>query len=178
MNVRRSNVSRRSAKSSNDQNVSKCKSSSSTRRLMEELSEIMGSKDTSITAFPDDGNIFKWTGKIKGPPGSVYEEMAFKLNLQFPEGYPIEAPTITFATPCYHPNVDMAGNICVDTLKEKWSSCNCVLSILISIQSLLQDPNTASPLNARAASLWEKPEAFKEELKRHSGEAMEVYKEW
>ena len=47
----------------------------------------------------------------------VYEGLAFKLSLKFPEKYPYEAPTIKFVTPCFHPNVDAKGNICLDTLK-------------------------------------------------------------
>lgn len=42
-----------------------------------------------------------------------------------------------FLTPCYHPNVDAQGNICLDILKEKWSALYDVRTILLSIQSLL-----------------------------------------
>jgi Ubiquitin-conjugating enzyme len=54
---------------------------------------------------------------------------------------------ITFLTPCWHPNVDEHGNICLDILKEKWSAAYSVLSILQSLQSLLGDANPDSPLN-------------------------------
>jgi ubiquitin-protein ligase len=37
-------------------------------------------------------------------------------------GYPYQSPTVKFATPCFHPNVDTHGNICLDILKEKWSA--------------------------------------------------------
>lgn len=39
------------------------------------------------------------------------------MKLVFPENYPYDAPTITFVTQCFHPNVDTHGNICLDTLK-------------------------------------------------------------
>lgn len=42
-----------------------------------------------------------------------------------------------FLTPCYHPNVDTQGNICLDILKDKWSALYDVRTILLSIQSLL-----------------------------------------
>jgi len=179
MNVRRSNVSRRAnSKQTPSQGVSNSKNSSVTKRLMKELSDIMLSNDKNVTAFPEEEDTFKWIGKIRGPEDSVYSGMAYKLCLKFPATYPYEAPTITFTTPCFHPNVDLAGNICLDTLKERWSSCNSVHSILVSIQSLLQDPNVSSPLNGRAATLWENPKEYKEELDKHSKEAVEVYKEW
>lgn len=66
-----------------------------------------------------------------------YEELRYKLSLEFPSGYPYTAPTVRFLTPCYHPNVDTQGNICLDILKEKWSALYDVRTILLSVQSLL-----------------------------------------
>ena len=40
----------------------------------------------------------------------------------FIPGYPYQSPTVKFTTPCFHPNVDSHGNICLDILKEKWSA--------------------------------------------------------
>ena len=44
---------------------------------------------------------------------------------------------VKFETPCFHPNVDTHGNICLDILKEKWSALYDVRTVLLSIQSLL-----------------------------------------
>ena len=49
--------------------------------------------------------------------------------------------------------MDSHGNICLDILKEEWSACYNVSTILLSIQSLLGEPNPDSPLNAIAADL-------------------------
>jgi len=159
-------------------NVGMTNTNSSASRLKKELKEIMLSCDKTITAFPDEDNTFKWNGKIKGPVDSAYEGLAYRLSITFPENYPYQAPTIKFLTPCFHPNVDAAGNICLDTLKEHWSSCNSVLSVLLSIQSLLQDPNVDSPLNTQAASLWSKQNEYKKTLILNSTEALELFKEW
>ncbi|XP_031208879.1 ubiquitin-conjugating enzyme E2 C-like isoform X2 [Mastomys coucha] len=95
--------------------------------------------------------------------GTVYEDLRYKLSLEFPSGYPYNTPTVNvkFLTPCYHPNVDTQGNICLDILKDKWSALYDVRTILLSIQSLLGEPNTDSPLNTHAAELWKTPTAFK-----------------
>ncbi|XP_027964925.1 ubiquitin-conjugating enzyme E2 C-like isoform X3 [Eumetopias jubatus] len=95
---------------------------------------------------------------------SVYEDLRYKLSLEFPSGYPYNAPTVKFLTPCHHPNVDTQGNICLDILKDKWSALYGVRTILLSIQSLLGEPNIDSPLNTHAAELWKNPTAFKKYL--------------
>ncbi|KAJ8868941.1 hypothetical protein PR048_030482 [Dryococelus australis] len=84
----------------------------------------------------------------------VFEGFVYKLSLEFPHSYPYSAPLVRFVTPCFHPNVDMVGNICLDILKEKWSALYDVRTILLSIQSLLGEPNNDSPLNPTAARLW------------------------
>ena len=47
----------------------------------------------------------------------MYEGYTYKLALKFPTSYPYEAPQVIFVTPCFHPNVDQYGNICLDILK-------------------------------------------------------------
>lgn len=97
-------------------------------------------------------------------PTQVYEGLTYKLSLAFPNDYPFKSPTVKFETPCFHPNVDQFGNICLDILKEKWSAVYNVRTILLSIQSLLGEPNNQSPLNAQAAQLWENQEDYKKTL--------------
>ncbi|XP_033090797.1 ubiquitin-conjugating enzyme E2 C-like isoform X2 [Trachypithecus francoisi] len=58
----------------------------------------------------------------------------------------------------------ISGNICLDILKDKWSALYYVRTILLSIQSLLGEPNIDSPLNTHAAELWKNPTAFKKYL--------------
>jgi ubiquitin-conjugating enzyme E2 C len=135
---------------------------STTKRLTQELMGLMSSGNKDVTAFPDNDNLFLWVGQINGTAGTVYEGLAYKIQLSFPPDYPFKAPTITFVNGAmYHPNVDMAGNICLDILKDKWSAAYSVSTILLSLQSLLNDPNPASPLNAAAAQQWENAAEFR-----------------
>ncbi|KAJ7332287.1 hypothetical protein JRQ81_014467 [Phrynocephalus forsythii] len=133
-------------------------------RLQQELVTLMMSGDPGISAFPESDNLFKWIGTIHGAAGTVYEELRYKVSLEFPSGYPYNAPTVKFLTPCYHPNVDLQGNICLDILKDKWSALYDVRTILLSIQSLLGEPNIESPLNTDAAELWKNQTAYKKHL--------------
>lgn len=115
--------------------------------------------------------MFKWIASIKGVEGTVYEGLEFKLTIEFNTNYPISAPIVKFDTPCFHPNVDQYGNICLDILKEKWSPVQNISTILLSIQALLGDPNNDSPLNANAAALWEDQEEYKKVLLKKYEEA-------
>lgn len=131
------------------------------KRLHKELMVLMMSSEKGISAFPDGENIFKWIGTIAGPEDTPYTGHKYRLQLEFPNSYPYAAPVVKFLTPCYHPNVDLAGSICLDILKEKWSALYDVRTILLSIQSLLAEPNNDSPLNAQASQMWANQAEYK-----------------
>lgn len=122
------------------------------------------SNDKGCSAFPEGDNLFTWVGTILGAEDTVYENLKFRISLQFPEDYPFSAPTIKFTSPCFHPNVDENGNICLDILKDKWSASYSVTTILQSLRSLLGDPNNESPLNSQAAKLWQNESEYKKVL--------------
>lgn len=131
--------------------------------------DIMMKPIPGITAFPNDENMTRWTATIEGPSDTPYESLTFKLNMEFSTNYPYSPPAVTFRTPIYHPNVDFSGRICLDILKDKWSAIYNIGSVLLSLQSLLGEPNNASPLNAQAAELWgsDMPEFKRLVLARH-----------
>ncbi|KAH7107479.1 ubiquitin-conjugating enzyme [Auriculariales sp. MPI-PUGE-AT-0066] len=136
-----------------------------TKRLGNELMQLMMSSSPGISAFPkSEANLFEWIGTIEGPAGTVYEGLTFKISITFPKNYPYTAPVIKFTSTCFHPNVDMAGNICLDILQDRWSAIYSAHTIMLSIQSLLGEPNNASPLNNEAAQLWDSPAEFKTRL--------------
>jgi ubiquitin-conjugating enzyme E2 C len=153
-------------------------------RLQSELMTLMMSPTPGISAFPNDSDLLNWTATIEGPADTPYAGLSLKLSFSFPQTYPYTAPTVLFKTPIYHPNIDFSGRICLDILKEKWSAIYNVQTVLVSLQSLLGEPNkyvatvihliflmwltvttcSASPLNGQAADLWDKDPA---EYKRH-----------
>lgn len=75
------------------------------------------SGDSGISAFPEEDNIFCWKGTITGSKDTVFEGTEYKLSLAFPNEYPFKPPTVKFETACFHPNVDVFGNICLDILQ-------------------------------------------------------------
>nr|XP_029120620.1 ubiquitin-conjugating enzyme E2 J2 isoform X2 [Elaeis guineensis]XP_029120621.1 ubiquitin-conjugating enzyme E2 J2 isoform X2 [Elaeis guineensis] len=99
--------------------------------------DLLMSGDVGVSAFPEAENIFSWIGTIEGSKGTPYEGLSFKLSLRFPYDYPFKPPQVKFETPCFHPNIDHCGNICLDILQDMWSSAYDCRTILLSIQSLL-----------------------------------------
>ncbi|KAF9619002.1 hypothetical protein IFM89_003905 [Coptis chinensis] len=124
------------------------------------------SSDPGISAFPEEDNIFCWKGTITGSKETVFKGTEYKLSLTFPTDYPFKSPKVKFDTTCFHPNVDVYGNICLDILQDKWSSAYDVRTILLSIQSLLGEPNTSSPLNNQAAALWSNQEEYRKMVQK------------
>ena len=142
------------------------------KRLQSELMSMMagssggsgGGGGPSVSAFPEGDSLMLWRGTVEGPAAPPYESLTYRLSLRFPPEYPFKAPLVKFETPCFHPNVDGHGNICLDILKEKWSAALSVRTVLLSIQALLAEPNNESPLNVAAARLWDDGEEYKRVL--------------
>ncbi|KAK6919651.1 Ubiquitin-conjugating enzyme E2 [Dillenia turbinata] len=101
--------------------------------LQSELMTLMMSGDGGISAFPEEDNIYYWKGTISGSKDIVFKGTEYKLSLSFPTDYPFKPPKVRFETGCFHPNVDVYGNICLDILQDKWSSAYNVRNILLSI---------------------------------------------
>lgn len=100
-----------------------------------------------ITAGPkDEKDLTKWDGTLIGPTGTPYQGGIFNLEIYFPEEYPYKPPKIIFKTPIYHPNITPKGLICLDILKTNWSPALTIKNVLLSLCSLLADPNPDDPL--------------------------------
>ena len=126
-----------------------------TRRIQKELQELSKDTPANCSAGPEsDNDIFRWRATIIGPTETPYENGIFNLVISFPPDYPFKAPHITFETKVYHPNINANGSICLDILKTQWSPALSITKVLLSICSLLSDPNPDDPLVPEIANLY------------------------
>ena len=68
----------------------------------------------------------------------------FQLHIVFPEDYPFKPPKILFLTKIYHPNI-VEGSIYIDILMDQWSPSLTIGKALISVSSILSEPNFEKP---------------------------------
>ena len=118
----------------------------SARRITKEIQDISKDAPENCSAGPRGNNIYLWDGMIVGPTDTPYSGGMFKLEIHFPSDYPFKPPKVVFTTKIYHPNINTNGSICLDILKEQWSPALTVSKVLLSICSLLSDPNPKDPL--------------------------------
>lgn len=136
------------------------------RRLLKDFNEIQKINCTGIFAQPLEEDLLTWTAIILGPDNTPFENGTFSLVLTFDEGYPQHPPEVTFISEMFHPNIYPNGDLCLDILKSRWSPSYDVQGVLLSIQSLLNDPNTKSPANPEAAKLFqENLEEYRKKVK-------------
>ncbi|KAI1886139.1 hypothetical protein AGOR_G00210930 [Albula goreensis] len=114
--------------------------STSAKRIQKELADITLDPPPNCSAGPKGDNIYEWRSTILGPPGSVYEEGVFFLDIAF--------------TPDYPSNLPSQGVICLDILKDNWSPALTISKVLLSICSLLTDCNPADPLVGSIATQY------------------------
>jgi len=106
------------------------------------------------SAGPVGDDLFHWQATIMGPAESPYQGGVFFLTIHFPTDYPFKPPKVAFTTKIYHPNINSNGSICLDILRSQWSPALTISKVLLSICSLLTDPNAEDPLVPEIARLF------------------------
>jgi|TARA_B110000967_G_scaffold209018_1_gene263332 ubiquitin-conjugating enzyme E2 D/E len=140
---------------------------STVQRITKELKEFKTDPPTNCSAGLINDDIYNWQATIIGPDDSPYQGGVFTLNIVFSNEYPFKPPKCTFITKIYHPNINSQGGICLDILKDNWSPALTVNKLLLSISSLLTDPNPDDPLEVEIAKLYK---SNREEYNRRAKE--------
>ncbi|CAI5730452.1 unnamed protein product [Hyaloperonospora brassicae] len=115
------------------------------RRMHREIAMLESDPPFGVSAWPIEDKLDHLEAQILGPDGSPYEKGVFQLDIDIPERYPFEPPKVCFVTPIYHPNIDDAGRICLDTLKTQpkgsWLPSVNISTLLTTIRLLMAEPN-------------------------------------
>jgi len=137
------------------------------KRIRKELNDLRKEDLGQMTLAPQgDDDLFHWVGTIPGPDGSPYEGGVFSVEVQLPGDYPFSAPKVNFATRIYHMNISERGNICIDILKTNWSPALSLFKVMLSLSSLLTDPNPKDPLVPSIAMQYQKSRKKHDETAR------------
>jgi ubiquitin-conjugating enzyme E2 G2 len=155
--------------------------SSAFKRLMQEYKELTKNPPDGVIAGPiSEDNFFEWEASIMGPPGTDYEGGVFNAILKFPLDYPLNPPKMIFSPPIWHPNIYENGEVCIsilhppgedpnkyESVSERWSPVQSVEKILLSVVSMLAEPNAESGANIEASKMWRtNRRAFSERVKQ------------
>ena len=126
------------------------------KRLLKELKDITENPPIGCSAGKHKNDLYEWDASIIGPTESPYSGGIFRLKILFTDKYPFKPPKIKFVTKILHPNISTKGSICLDILNKNWSPVLSVTKVLLSISSLLTDPNPDDPLNIQIAEVYKK----------------------
>ena len=106
-------------------------------------------------------------GMLKGPPNTPYENGYFLFKFCINDNFPFSPPKFYFISNIFHPNISENGYVSVDILKDQWSPALIDFEkIIISVQSLLDDPNPDIFLNEMAAKLYKEDKSKYDETVR------------
>jgi ubiquitin-conjugating enzyme E2 G1 len=158
--------------------------------LAKELKKCQKHADGFSVGLVDDDDIYKWQVIVEGPPETLYEGGFYQATLTFPDDYPNKPPEMKFTTPGFwHPNVYKDGKVCISILheakedemnpqekmSEKWRPILSVEAIIVSVLSMLSEPNFESPANIDASVQWKKdPEGYKKRIRQLVRRSQEI----
>ena len=118
--------------------------------IKKELNECLFDMGFQIFSF-NDKTLF---GVMEGPILSPYQNGFFLFKMIIPVDYPFKPPKFYFITKIFHPNIDKDGLISADIFEREWSPNLRIRTTILSVQSLLGDPNFVNFVNQDAASLY------------------------
>ncbi|XP_052801549.1 probable ubiquitin-conjugating enzyme E2 7 [Mya arenaria] len=158
--------------------------------LRKQLTDLNKNPVEGFSAGPvDDNDIYKWEVVIIGPQDTLYEGGMFKALLTFSKEYPQKPPKMLFTTEMWHPNIEKDGSVCISILhepgddkwgyesaSERWLPIHTVETIIVSVISMLAEPNDESPANVDAAKMWrEHFDDFKKRVSRTVRKSQEEF---
>ncbi|KAH6943322.1 hypothetical protein HPB50_019462 [Hyalomma asiaticum] len=124
-------------------------------RIAVELRDLQIEPLQNVSAgLAETGDIYNWIALIIGPENTPYEGGLFKMKIEIGENYPFVPPRVTMVTPVYHPNFVADFPLCLDVLQRDWSPAMTVTDVLLSVVSLMGQPDLTKPSVTTIARLY------------------------
>lgn len=128
---------------------SKVVSSDTIKRLLKDVKYIIKNPliDQGIYYIHDEADMLKGYTMIVGPSETPYFGGFYFFQFDFPTNYPFSPPKVTYMTNGenirFNPNLYTNGKVCVSILNtwegDKWSACQTINSVLLTLCSLLNN---------------------------------------
>jgi ubiquitin-protein ligase len=119
------------------------------QRLLKDVKQLIRHPltDNGIYYSHDESDMMKGYALIVGPSDTPYFGGYYFFKFDYPFDYPFSPPKVTYMTndglTRFNPNLYKCGKVCVSILNtwsgDKWSSCQTINSVLITLCSLLND---------------------------------------
>jgi ubiquitin-protein ligase len=136
------------------------------KRLQTEYKQYIKEPNYFYSISINPNNFFIWDVLLIGPPDSPFEGGIFKCQFKFTTSYPNKPPEFKFISQIFHPNIYPDGKVCIsilhegvdefgyESITERWCPSHSVDSVLMSILSMITNPNFESPANLDASIMW------------------------
>jgi ubiquitin-conjugating enzyme E2 F len=145
------------------------------RLLTQELAEFEVCCSPSCkVSFPDANKIHHMQLTIQ-PEEGMWRRGRFVFNINVPEGYNIEPPSVKCLTKVWHPNIDSDGSVCLSILRSAaldgsgWTPTRSLKDVIWGLNSLFTDLcDFEDPLNIEAARQYKQdPTSFHQNVHKY-----------
>jgi ubiquitin-protein ligase len=114
---------------------------------MIDVKEIISEPLEDIYYNHDEQNALKGYACLLGPSKTPYEYGYYFFEFEFPPNYPFSPPVVKFVnydgSTRFNPNLYINGKVCLSILNtwdgEKWSSCQSIRTVLLTLTTLLNE---------------------------------------
>ena len=120
--------------------------------IVSDITDLDGGTVATVE-FPNPNDLTNFN-VIVSPDSGCWSGAKYHFTFVIPALYPHEPPKVTCNTKIYHPNINLAGAVCLNILREDWKPVLDINAVIYGLIYLYYEPNPDDPLNREAADLY------------------------